>query len=336
MPLRMLIAGPNLTIDRTATIAELRPGEVLRCERVVVTPGGKGLNVARAARALGVPALLVGFVPGATGRAGAALIEREGIALRAVPCAGELRSTAIVIEHGGRTTVLNEPGPQVTPADWRALEDAVAAALPEHGVLVCSGSVPPGSPDDAYARLATIAVGAGRPCVVDATGATLAGALDAHPDVVCPNISEAEAVLGARGRRPAAAIGLRRPPACAGRRCAAGRPRRPGGIRHRRCGRRRAGAAETRRRSGCPRRRSRRCATPSARATCSRAHSPRRWSAASRCSTPRATVSRPPPQASSHPRRGSSTRRARPSCSPRSFRLDGGPAAALLVALVPA
>src|SRR5687768_14150451 len=110
MPTSMLIAGPNLTIDRTATIAELRPGEVQRFERVVVTPGGKGLNVARAARALGVGALLVGFVPGATGRAGAGMIAREGVALRAVPCAGELRSTAVVMERSGRTTVLNEPG----------------------------------------------------------------------------------------------------------------------------------------------------------------------------------------------------------------------------------
>ena len=199
MPLRMLIAGPNLTLDRTATIAELRPGEVLRCERVVVTPGGKGLNVARAARALGAPALLVGFVPGATGRAGAAMIEREGVALRAVPCAGELRSTAIVIEHGGRTTVLNEPGPRVAAADWHALEAAVAEALSGHGVLICSGSVPPGSPGDAYARLAALAAGAGRACVVDAAGATLARALDARPDVVCPNLSEAEAVLGVGG-----------------------------------------------------------------------------------------------------------------------------------------
>ena len=95
MPTRMLIAGPNLTIDRTATLEELRPGEVLRFERVVVTPGGKGLNVARAARALGVRALLVGFVPGETGRAGAGMIAREGVALRAVPCGGELRSTAV-------------------------------------------------------------------------------------------------------------------------------------------------------------------------------------------------------------------------------------------------
>ena len=68
----MLIAGPNLTIDRTLSLPELRPGEVLRFSRVVVTPGGKGLNVARAARALGHPAVLVGFVPGHTGRAGRA------------------------------------------------------------------------------------------------------------------------------------------------------------------------------------------------------------------------------------------------------------------------
>jgi 1-phosphofructokinase family hexose kinase len=180
---------------------------VQRLERVVVTPGGKGLNVARAARALGAGALLVGFVPGATGRAGAAMIAREGVALRAVPCGGELRSTAIVMERGGRTTVLNEPGPELTPADWRAFGAAVADALPGHGVLVCSGSVPPGAPADAYARLAALAAGAGRPCVVDAAGATLASALAERPDVVCPNLAEAEEVLGAGGRSQPVATG---------------------------------------------------------------------------------------------------------------------------------
>jgi 1-phosphofructokinase len=64
---RVLIAGPNLTIDRTLEIEELRPGEVLRFDGVAVTPGGKGVNVARVARALRVPALLVGFTPGRTG-----------------------------------------------------------------------------------------------------------------------------------------------------------------------------------------------------------------------------------------------------------------------------
>ena len=217
MPQRMLIAGPNLTLDRTATIAELRPGEVQRLERVVVTPGGKGLNVARAARALGVPALLVGFVPGETGRVGAGMVAREGVALRAVACGGELRSTAVVMERDGRTTVLNEPGPEITLAEWEAYEAAVADELPAHAVLVCSGSVPPGSPDDAYARLAAIAAGAERRCVVDAAGRTLARALAVRPDVVCPNVIEAEEALGhepvnatsdARPRAEAAAAAL--------------------------------------------------------------------------------------------------------------------------------
>jgi len=53
----ILIAGPNLTFDRMLSIDEIRPGEVLRATEVVVAPGGKGVNVARAARALGVPAL---------------------------------------------------------------------------------------------------------------------------------------------------------------------------------------------------------------------------------------------------------------------------------------
>ena len=198
----MLIAGPNLTIDRTATLPELRPGEVLRFDRVVVTPGGKGLNVARAARALGVEALLAGFVPGETGRAAAGMIGREGVALRSVPCRGELRSTAIVMEHGGRTTVLNEPGPRISADEWAAYEAAIAEEIDGHGVLVCSGSVPPGSPEDAYARLTAIAVGAGCRCVVDAAGTTLARALEAHPDVVCPNIVEAEEALGAVRAQP--------------------------------------------------------------------------------------------------------------------------------------
>lgn len=188
----MLIAGPNLTIDRTSSIAELRPGEVLRVSDVVVTPGGKGLNVARAARALGAPATLVAFVPGRTGQAAASLIREEGVALEAVAVGGDIRSTSVILEPG-RATVLNEPGPALAAGDWEALEAAVERAFGEHRVLVCSGSLPPGSPDDGYARLAR-----GRFAVVDAGGAVLRAALEAAPAVVTPNLAEAEGLLHGR------------------------------------------------------------------------------------------------------------------------------------------
>jgi len=195
----MLIAGPNLTMDRTMAIAELRPGEVLRFDRVVVTPGGKGLNVGRTAHALGHSAVLVSLLPGRTGEAAAALIAAEGVDLQPVPCSGELRSTAIIQERDGRTTVLNEPGPPVDEREWAAYERAIEARLSAHGVLVCSGSVPPGSPPDAYGRLAALANAAGVTSLVDAAGETLLRALDATPSLVTPNLAEAELALGLAG-----------------------------------------------------------------------------------------------------------------------------------------
>lgn len=194
----MLIAGPNLTIDRTLTIDELRPGEVLRFDDVAVTPGGKGVNVARVARALGVPATLVGFTPGRTGAAAARLIADEGLRLESVATAGELRSTAVVLERSGRVTVMNEPGPPIGRQDWERYEAAVAARVEAHRVLVCSGSVPPEAPSDAYGRLTTLAARAGIAAIVDAAGSLLGAALESGPAVVAPNLAEAEGVL--RGR----------------------------------------------------------------------------------------------------------------------------------------
>jgi len=196
----VVIAGPNLTIDRTLTIDELRPGEVLRFERAVVTPGGKGVNVARVAREMGASAVLVGFVPGRTGAAGAALLADEGIALRGVEVGGELRSTAVVLERSGRVTVFNEPGPPLAPGEWERFEDVVGDALSGEGeggqrVLACSGSLPPGAPADAYARLVAIAHERDALAIVDVGGDQLAAALGAGADVVTPNLAEAEGLL---------------------------------------------------------------------------------------------------------------------------------------------
>jgi 1-phosphofructokinase family hexose kinase len=194
----VVIAGPNLTIDRTLGIAELRPGEVLRFSRVVVTPGGKGVNVARLARAFDTDAVLVGFVPGRTGAAAAGLLGDEGVTLRGVAVEGEIRSTAVVLEDGGRVTVLNEPGPALGAGDWDRFEAEVAGALAGARVLACSGSLPPGAPEDAYARLVAVARERGVTSIVDVAGGQLGAAVAAGADVVTPNLAEAEGLLHGR------------------------------------------------------------------------------------------------------------------------------------------
>jgi 1-phosphofructokinase family hexose kinase len=194
----VLIAGPNLTIDRTLAIEEVRPGEVLRFTATVVTPGGKGVNVARVAREMGAPAVLAGFVPGRTGAAAAGLLSDEGISLRGVPVGGEIRSTAVILERSGRVTVFNEPGPALASGDWERFEAEVADALEAQVVLACSGSLPPQAPVDGYGRLVGLAHAREAVAIVDVGGAALDAALAAGADVVTPNLAEAEGLLHGR------------------------------------------------------------------------------------------------------------------------------------------
>ncbi len=92
--------------------------------------------------------------------------------------------------------MLNEQGPEVRPSEWTAYEAAVAGALGPHRALLCSGSLPPGAPPDGYARLAALARERGVTAIVDAAGPAVAAALAAAPDLVTPNLAEAEAALG--------------------------------------------------------------------------------------------------------------------------------------------
>jgi len=188
----VLVAAPNLALDRIVRLTELRPGEVLRFREADVRAGGKGVNVCRTARLLGAGAQLVALVPGRTGEAVAELLATEGVDLVAVPCSGEVRAATIVLEDSGRVTVLNEPGPRVSAEEWAGYEEAVRARAGK-GWLACTGSLPPGAPIDAYARLAL-----GRTALVDATGQALAAALEARPEWVTPNLTEAEEALFGR------------------------------------------------------------------------------------------------------------------------------------------
>ncbi len=196
-----LIVSPNLTVDRTVRIARLVPGAVQRPDRAVVTAGAKGVNVARVLAAFGYRARLVGYVPSSDRSLVDRLFSSEPLDLLGVEVDGELRVATIYLEDDGRVTVLNEPGPDVDAAAWSALEGTVHDALADGDdrVVACSGSLPPGAPVDGYGRITAIAHEHGAEVVVDAGRDALAASLAYRPDVVTPNLAEAEAALGGSG-----------------------------------------------------------------------------------------------------------------------------------------
>jgi len=192
----VLIATPNLCLDRTVRVAEVVPGGVLRARSVEVTAGGKGVNVARVLRTFDRSAPIVGLVAEHDGAELENLLAGEGATLVPVPATGRVRQATIMIEEDrDRITVLNEPGTPIGPEVWSAYAGAVAARLKDARVLTCSGSLPPGAPLDGYGRLAELARENGVLSIVDSAPGPLAASLAHRPDLVTPNLEEAEAAL---------------------------------------------------------------------------------------------------------------------------------------------
>jgi 1-phosphofructokinase family hexose kinase len=193
----VLVVGLNQTIDRTIRLGALAPGQVLRATEVAVTPGGKAVNVCRAALTLDHPAPLVGPFPGRLGRVATELLAAEGLEVTAVPVDGEIRGTTVVIEANGRTTVINEPGPPLGGVEWDDVVAAVAESVGAGAVVAISGSVPPGVADGAHRTLIELVHDHGAAVAVDVTGPRLIEAASAGADLVSPNLAEAEQALGA-------------------------------------------------------------------------------------------------------------------------------------------
>jgi tagatose 6-phosphate kinase len=179
----VLCANPAL--DITYRVDRVTRGAVHPVGTVHRRAGGKGANVARVLRQLGEPVRLVAPLGGAGGEEYAADF---GPGLVTVPIAAPPRSSVCVLDE--HATVFNEPGPELSPDEWEAVVAAVLDVRTD--VLVLSGSLPGGVPVDAYARFVT----AGVATVIDAKGAVLAAALAAGPDLVAPNLAEAQEILG--------------------------------------------------------------------------------------------------------------------------------------------
>ncbi|MFD6417550.1 1-phosphofructokinase family hexose kinase [Streptomyces sp. NPDC060194] len=206
----ILTVTPNTALDVTYRVPRLVPHSTHRVGDVVERPGGKGLNVARVLAALGHEVTVTGFAGGAAGAAVGAALRADGPGRAAplhdalVPVGGTTRRTVAVVDAAtGDTTQFNEPGPQITAAEWDALVAVYRDLLPGVRAVALCGSLPPGVPVGAYAALVRLARTAGVPVLLDTAGEPLRRGIAARPDLVKPNLDELAQLTGSRDPLPA-------------------------------------------------------------------------------------------------------------------------------------
>ncbi|HEU4489915.1 MAG TPA: 1-phosphofructokinase [Jiangellales bacterium] len=187
---------PNPSLDRTIEIERLQRGAVIRAHAVRVDPGGKGVNVSRALAQHGRPTVAVLPSGGAEGAQLAALLAPQLVPTVPVAVAGATRSNVTLVEPDGTTTKINEPGAALTAQEVAALEERVEELAARATWVVGCGSLPRGVDADFYAQLVARSRAAGARTAVDTSGAALAAAVEASPDLLKPNHEELAELVG--------------------------------------------------------------------------------------------------------------------------------------------
>lgn len=185
----------NPSVDRTLEIPALERGEVVRATAARVHPGGKGVNVARALVANGVPARAVLPTGGREGDQLLDLLSTLGVEVVPVPIREPIRENVTVVEPDGTVTKLNAPGPRLSPREAAHLIAATVEASRGADWVALCGALPPGAPEDLYPTLIAELHLIGVRVAVDTSGTALTRSIAAGPELIKPNAEElAEAV----------------------------------------------------------------------------------------------------------------------------------------------
>ncbi|MGB3210259.1 MAG: 1-phosphofructokinase [Desulforhopalus sp.] len=187
----------NPAVDRELTVDAIAFDTVLRASDWRVDCGGKGFNVARMLKSLGISSVALGFAAGKSGEMLNDKLRSLGIETEFVWAEGETRTNvSIVSAENGRYVKVNEPGPAITEADLAQLAQKISERVQAGDWWVLAGSLPPGVPPNYYTELIAIIQSAGAKVFLDTSDEALRQNCAAKPLLVKPNDEEAHGLTG--------------------------------------------------------------------------------------------------------------------------------------------
>jgi tagatose 6-phosphate kinase len=194
---RIVVVTPNPAVDVTYRVDEQVIGSTVRVRSVERRAGGKGINVVRVLRRLGLDATAVQPLGGSTGAWISEQLAAEGVATVSVDTPAETRTTVAVVDDRAHPTLFSEPGGPLDDSTWDALTAAIGTRCKRGGFLVIAGSWPPSTATARVTALVAAGRAAGAVIIVDASGPALLAAADAGADIVKPNEAEVLEATGA-------------------------------------------------------------------------------------------------------------------------------------------
>ena len=116
----------NPSLDYIVSVDDFILGKVNRTSKELIYPGGKGINVSRVLKELGVESSALGFIAGFTGDEIKRNLESDGIATDFVRLSHGMSRINVKLRCGGETDI-NSKGPEIRQDELDMLFDNLQA-----------------------------------------------------------------------------------------------------------------------------------------------------------------------------------------------------------------
>jgi 1-phosphofructokinase len=179
----------NPSVDYIVELEGFQLGELNRTTREAKFPGGKGINVSRVLKELGIKSKALGFNGGFTGKYIDEYLQNEDIATDFVKVTEDSRINIKL--KTGKETEINAKGPEISEENLLLLKEKIME-LTSEDLLVLAGSIPSSLPKTTYEELVKICKRNDVEFVVDAEGDLLKKVLAYQPLLIKPNQHELE------------------------------------------------------------------------------------------------------------------------------------------------
>ena len=171
---RIVTLCMNPALDITTSTEVVRATDKLRCAAARYDPGGGGINVAHVAQVLGAAATAVFPAGGPAGELVDKLLVAEGLTTHRITIGGSTRESFTIDELSTeRQYRFVLPGPELTLSEQTDCLLQLRRAAASAAIVVASGTLPPGVPEDFYQQVANVCADLGAMFLLDSSGGGL-------------------------------------------------------------------------------------------------------------------------------------------------------------------
>lgn len=187
----------NPAIDKSTRVNGIVPNKKLRCEEPEFDAGGGGINVSRAIGKLGGNSVALYFAGGPTGTHLSNLLKDESIDQEVIQTKSWTRENLSVTDSlNNHQYRFGMPGPQVSELEYHQVFDFYMQNLKREDILVASGSLAPGMPEDFYKELGKLVRQKNARYILDTSGKPLMKGIEAGVFLLKPNLGELSSLCG--------------------------------------------------------------------------------------------------------------------------------------------